>query len=156
MSPDSVSPPIDVNAILRTMFVGATVNGLRFGALQLLFDKVDIVGEPCLTLASTWRVYDARPAEVPSLDPDTEEDPEAEIRRAIALRHKEVADVEVLQPWPHLLMTFTDGSVLCVNGRDDRGEPWTALLAHAPAHRRMEVIACPGGELAFLLPRREG
>ncbi|MBL0123458.1 MAG: hypothetical protein IPP88_12240 [Betaproteobacteria bacterium] len=50
--------PVEANDILRRLFVGAVVNGVRFGLLQLLFDNQSAVGEPYLNLASQWRVFD--------------------------------------------------------------------------------------------------
>lgn len=147
--------PGEANDILRRLFVGAVVNGVRFGLLQLLFDNQSAVGEPYLNLASQWRVFDQRPVHFPELGTlSNEETPEHEIARAVSLRHKRVSAVEVFFPWPHLVMTFTDGTVLFLNGKDTEYEPWTAGLAHAPPEQHTEVIACPGGELAFILPTR--
>ena len=145
--------PIDPNAVLRALFVGATVNGLRFGLLQLIFDTANTQGEAYLNLASSWLTYDTRPNEFPEIDQLIESDQELEVQRAVALRHKQVADVEVQSTWPHFVMTFTDGTVLYVNGKDSQHEPWTAGLSHVPAEQQVQVIASPGGELAFILPR---
>jgi hypothetical protein len=150
------SRTVDPEAILRGLFVGASVNGLRFGVLQLIFEPVlTVQGEPYLNLSSNWRTYARRPNQFTEIDELTGEDPEQETQRAIALRHKQVANVEVLSPWPHLVMTFTDGIVLYLNGKDLQHEPWTAGISNAPAGRELQVIACPGGELAFLLPSVE-
>jgi hypothetical protein len=118
-----------------------------------MFDNPSTVGEPYLNLASNWQVFGERPPQFPELGgTPSGETPEHELDRAIELRHKQVLAVEVLSPWPHLVMTFNDGTVLFLNGKDARHEPWTAGLAHAPAEQRVEVIACPGGELAIVLP----
>ncbi len=152
-SSSTASNPIDPNELLNGLFVGAVVNGIRFGVLQLLFDQQHLPGEPCLALASCWQWFGERPERFPApADMPSNESAEQELLRAIEMRHKEVAHVEVLSPLPHLVMTFTDGSVLFVNGDDPMCEPWTAGLAHVPPERRIEVIACPGGELAFVLP----
>lgn len=150
---NSPLPHIDPNDILRRLFVGAAVNGIRFGVLQLLFDNPSTVGEPYLNLASRWQVFAERPLQLPELDGAApEETPEHELTRVVMLRHKQVSAVEVLSPWPHLIMTFTDGTFLFLNGKETHHEPWTAGLAHTPPEQRAEVIACPGGELAFILP----
>lgn len=149
-------PKVDPDEILRRLFVGASVNGLRFGVLQLMFDNQSTIGEPYLNLASSWQVFNERPPQFSELGPEViEEDSEHELTLAVALRHKQVSAVEVLSPWPHLVMTFTDGTTLFLNGKDDHHEPWTAGLAHAPPNQRLQVIACPGGELAFILPAQE-
>src|SRR6185369_2035579 len=152
---NSPLPSIAPNEILSRLFVGAVVDGVRFGVLQLLFDNPSIDGEPYLNLASHWEVFAERPSQLPELgSAPTEETPEHELGRAIELRHRQVSAVEVLAPWPHLVMTFTDGTVLFLNGKNAQYEPWTAGLAHTPRECRIEVIACPGGELAFILPEQ--
>ena len=142
-------------SVLGPLLIGASVNGLRFGALQLIFEPVqNVPSEPYVNLASAWTLYSARPDSFPENEsdvPDTTQ--EQEILTAASLRHKVVASVEVLEPWPHLVLTFTDQSVLYLNGKNDRYEPWTAGLAYAPAGKETQVIACPGGELAFILPQ---
>ena len=50
------------------------------------------------------------------------------------------------------MLTFEDDSVLYLNGKNDQYEPWTAGLSGVPPEERIQVIACPGGELAFSLP----
>lgn len=132
------------------------MNGVRFGVLQLLFDSQSTVGEPYLNLASNWQVFTERPPQFPEFSVEAiEENAEREVTCAVMLRHKQVSAVEVLSPWPHLIMTFTDGTILFLNGKDDRYEPWTAGLACVPPEHRLQVIACPGGELAFILPAQE-
>lgn len=153
----TVSSRIDPDEVLNSLFAGAVVNGLRFGVLQLLFDRQSDPGEPFVNLASHWQLFAERPERFPELSgTSAEESEECALLRAIAMRYKEVMSVEVLSPVPHLVMTFTDGSVLFVNGDDLTYEPWTAGLAHVPAELRTEVIACPGGEIAFILPDRNG
>jgi hypothetical protein len=138
---------------LQRLLLGTSVVGVRFGALQLLFDTLAVPGEPYVNLSSAWCVYPNRPVAFPE---NEEEVPvlsgEEELACAVALRHKEVAAVEVLHPWPHLVLTFSDGSVLYLNGRNERYEPWTAGLSGVPERDRVEVIACPGGGLAFIFP----
>lgn len=147
------SPLINPNDVLRRLFVGSVVNGVRFGVLQLMFDNQATVEEPYLNLASRWQVFAERPHHFPDLSAEApDESSEHELARAVSLRHKEVSAAEVASPWPHLIMTFTDGTVLFMNGKDEQYEPWTAGLAHAPLGQQTEVIACPGGELAFILP----
>ncbi len=140
---------------LQRLLVGASVVGIRFGALQLLFDSLAVPGEPYVNLSSAWYVYTSRPVTFPEHE---EEVPplseEAELACSVELRHKEVAAVEVLHPWPHLILTFSDGSVLYLNGRNERYEPWTAGLSGVLETDR-EVIACPGGGLTFILPSDE-
>jgi hypothetical protein len=142
-------------SILGSILIGGSVSGVRFGALQLLFEPAAVVsGEPYINLSSAWTVFSTRPAAFPENESDVLESTEdVEIHMATSLRHKVVASVEVLEPWPHLVLTFTDNSVLYLNGKNDRYEPWTAGLSHTPPDEQVQGIACPGGELAFILPR---
>jgi hypothetical protein len=142
-------------SVLGSILIGASVSGVRFGALQLLFEpEAAVSGEPYINLSSAWAVFPTRPAAFPENESDvlegTEDD---EIHMATSLRQRVVASVEVLEPWPHLVVTFTDNSVLYLNGKNVHYEPWTAGLSHTPPDEQLQVIACPGGELAFVLPR---
>lgn len=142
-------------SMLGDALIGASISGVRFGALQLLFESGrPSVGEPYVNLSSAWTVYPSRPAQFPEDESDIADvSADDELQLVVSLRHKVVASVEVLTPWPHLVLTFADGSLLFLNGKNDRYEPWTAGIAHAPPDRQFQVIACPGGELAFLLPQ---
>ena len=139
--------------ILQQLLVGAAVNGLRFGVLQLLFDTQEVNGEPYITLASAWVLYPARPETFPENETDAEEfSMEEEILFAVSLRHKVVSSVEILEPWPHLVLTFTDNSVLYLNGKNIKYELWPTGLNGVPTDENIQIIACPGGGLAFFLP----
>ena len=141
---------------LQRLLVDASVIGIRFGVLQLLFDTLAVPGEPYVNLSSAWCMYPKRPASFPENETDvTEASEEDEISIAASLRHKVVASVEILQPWPHLILTFSDSSVLYLNGKNDRYEPWTAGLSGVAPQDRIDVIACPGGGLTFILPPGE-
>jgi len=142
-------------SVLSPLLVGASVNGLRFGVPQLIFEAgPSLPSEPYVNLASAWTVYPARPDSFPENESDLPEiTQEEEIRAAVSLRHKVVSSVEILEPWPHLVLTFTDHSVLYLNGKNDQYEPWTAGLTYPAPGKEIEVIACPGGELALLLPQ---
>jgi len=149
------SPKQLAESLLGPILAGASVIGLRFGALQLQFEPAaKVCGEPYVNLSSAWSVFAARPDVFPEDESDVVEGSENdEVLMAASLRHKVVFSVEVLDPWPHLILTFTDQSVLYLNGKNDRYEPWTAGVAHAPVDEQLQVIACPGGDLAFVLPK---
>jgi hypothetical protein len=142
-------------SLISGLIAGTSVSGMRFGGIpQILFSTENAPGEPYINLGSAWCVYPERPAMLPAEEQDTPgpESEEAEIALISTLRHKVVAGVEVLHPWPHLVLTFTDGSVLFLNGKNDVYEPWQAGLAWSSPQDRIDIIACPGGELAFVLP----
>src|SRR5688572_24947690 len=139
---------------LRRIFVGATVSGVHFGVPQLEFETAEVPGEPYVQLFSDWTLHEARPDTFPDDAPDG--DVQDDLLKSVALKHKVVEDVEVLAPWPHLLLTFGDGAVLCVNGKQREHEAWIAgLNAPSPA-TRVQVIAAPGGGLEFHFPEDKG
>ena len=138
---------------LRRVFVGATVTGVHFGVPQLEFETAEMPGEPYVQLFSAWTLHDVRPDAFDAPPPDA--DSQGDLLKAVALRHKVVEDVEVLAPWPHLLLTFLDGSVLWIHGRADEHEAWIAGLNSPSPAARVQVIAAPGGDLVFRFPEDE-
>lgn len=138
---------------LRRIFVGATITGVHYGVPQLEFESSEVPGEPYIQLFSDWVLHTVRPkafAEVADAA-----DAQDDLLKAVSLRHKVVEDVEVLTPWPHLLLTFGDGSVLCVHGKQQDHEAWTAGLNCPSPAARIQVIALAGGDLAFRFPEDE-
>jgi len=135
---------------LRRVFVGATVTGVHFGVPQLEFETAEVPGEPYVQLFSAWTLHDARPDTFPDEPPEA--DAQDDVLKSVALRHKVVEDVDVLSPWPHLLLTFGDGAVLCVHGRQHGHEAWIAGLNCPTPAGRVQVIAAPGGALQFRFP----
>ena len=138
---------------LRRVFVGAAVSGIHFGVPQLEFETAEVPGEPYVQLFSAWTLHDTRPSSFPDEPPPS--DPQADLLKSVALRHKVVEDVEVLAPWPHLLLTFGDGSVLWVHGRSHEHEAWIAGLNCPSPAGRVQVIAAAGGALEFHFPEDE-
>lgn len=138
---------------LRRVFIGATVTGVHFGLPQLEFESAEVPGEPYVQLFSAWTLHDARPDHF--TEPPPASDSQNDLLKSVALRHKVVEDVEVLAPWPHLLLTFLDGSVLWIHGRHDEAETWIAGLNSPSAAARVQVIAAAGGRLEFRFPEDE-
>ena len=149
---DQVATTLAINT-LRRVFVGATVTGVHFGVPQLEFETAEVPGEPYVQLFSAWTLHDERPDVFPDepAGPDAS-DAQDDLLKSVALRHKVVEDVEVLSPWPHLLLTFGDGSVLWVHGRQHEREAWIAGLNCPSPAGRVQVIAEPGGALQFRFP----
>jgi hypothetical protein len=135
---------------LRRILVGATVTGVHFAVPQLEFETAEVPGEPYVQLFSAWVLHETRPGHFPDDAADAE--PQEDLLKSIALRHKVVEDVEVLAPWPHLLLTFGDGSVLCVHGKQLEREAWTAGVNCPSPATRVQVIATAGGGLEFHFP----
>lgn len=135
---------------LRRVFVGATVTGVHFGVPQLDFETAEVPGEPFLQPFAGWSLHEARPDRFTDAAPAP--DPEHDLLKAVALRHKVVEDVEVLTPWPHLLLTFLDGSVLQLHGRELEHDAWLAGLNSPHPAGRVQVRAGIGGRLDFRFP----
>jgi len=139
-------------AVLNRLFCGSSVNGLRFFTPQVLLDgPKDIRQEGFINLASEWVVLDSVPYEYPSsFEELTQEEEEFAI---FELRGEEVDKVEILSPWPHLVVHFRSGKVLYMHGKDEQYEPWTAGLTSFGKDSDMWlVVACPGGGLAIWAP----
>lgn len=139
-------------AVLNRLFCGSSVNGLRFFTPQVLLDgPKDIRQEGFINLASEWVVLDSVPDEYPSsFEELTQEEEEFAV---CELRGEEVDKVEILSPWPHLVVHFRSGKVLYMRGKDEQYEPWTAGLTSFGKDSDMWlVVACPGGGLAVWAP----
>jgi hypothetical protein len=146
---DAVATTLAIDT-LRRILIGATLTDVRFGVPQLEFESAEVPGEPYVQPFSAWTVHEERPASFAG--PPGDAGGEDDLLKAVALRHKVVDDVEVLAPWPHLLLTFLDGSVLWIHGREDAHEAWIAGLNAPTPAARVQVIAAPGGALRFRFP----
>jgi methionyl-tRNA formyltransferase len=138
--------------VLNRLFKDSSVNGLRFFTPQLLLDgPKDIRQDGYINLTSEWEVFESVPAKYPeSFKEISQEQEELEIHK---LRGEEVEKVEVLSPWPHLVVHFKSGKVLYLNGKDEQYEPWTAGLTNfGNDSDQWLVVACPGGGLAVWAP----
>lgn len=143
-------------AVIRRLCVGAQVAGIGFGpSLQLLLsDQPPIRGQVYLNLESTWTVYAERPAAFPPAGGELLEYSEEEaIRRLCDLREAVIRDAELAEDAPDLILTFEDGRVFFLNGRDDAYETWQLGVAFARDDPPWLVVACPGGEVAVWAPR---
>lgn len=138
-------------SVLRKLLMGSSVIGMRFFSPQITMDgPSDIGGDAFVSLGSEWVVFDKRPKKFPDSLPDITE--EKEIAEIVKIRGEEIIDVEILKPWPHLVITFKSGKTLFLNGQDNLYEPWTAGLTHLGIKDRWLVVACPGGGLAIWAP----
>lgn len=139
-------------SVLNRLFRESTVTGLRFFTPQLLLDAPrDIRQDGYINLTSEWGLFDSPPSAYPdSFGELTQEEEELQIHR---LRGEEVEKVEILSPWPHLVVHFKSGKVLYMNGRDEQYEPWTAgLTSFGGNSDTWLVVACPGGGVAVWVP----
>lgn len=141
--------------VLAYLIEGEDVAGLRFGGPQILFtsgaDRPS--GEPYINLLSAWAVYRSRPASFPAAEEEVPGAPDdaGECTAILALRHATVLRVEVLEPVPHLVVTFTDGRVLFLWGGHPRYESWQAGLSFSSEENWL-VVAAPGGGVVVWAP----
>jgi len=154
MSFEYASDRIRAERVLRGLFVGAKVGGIRFGPIpQLLISdsppgKPVIHGQVYLNLGSAWCIYPQRPAVFPRAETEIAEREEAEeLRQLCELRETVIAGVELAPDAPDLAITFEDGRVFFISGRHDRYETWDAGIAFSPVAGTL-VVACPGNEVA--------
>ena len=139
-------------SVLNRLMRNSAVSGMRFFTPQLLLDgPKDINQEAYINLTSEWVVFDERPEHFPaSLDAMSQQEEELKIH---SLRGEEVKNIEILSPWPHLVVNFKSGKILYMNGKDEQLEPWTAgLTSFGESDQRWLVVACPGGGLAVWAP----
>ena len=146
-------------AVLRRLCVGAQIDGIRFGPiLQLLITdhtgtRLPVAGQVYLNLGARWQIFAYRQPVLPrGEDALPEFDAAEELRLLCELRDAEVERVELATDAPDLVLTFTDGRVLFVNGRHDRYESWQLGVAFAGQDEPWLVVACPGGGVAVWAP----
>ncbi|TVP14335.1 hypothetical protein [Shewanella sp. KCT] len=139
-------------AVLNRLMKGSSVNGLRFFTPQLLLDGPDdIRQEAYINLSSEWDIFEEIPDELNlNFEELTQEQEEFKLHR---LRGEEVDKIQILSPWPHLVVHFKSGKLLFMNGEDHDYEPWQAgLTNHGEDSDTWLVVACPGGGMAVWCP----
>lgn len=145
--------------ILKRLFEGAFVDGIRFGAIpQILFREREsqiqsIYGQIYINLASSWDVLDYIPTVLPSnkdgLPAFSEEE---EIRKLISLKSVRISKIEIASKNPHLIFTLENNKILLVNGLNDGYEAWQIGIAFNP-NESCQLIACPDREIAIWEPK---
>jgi len=147
-----------VDSILSNIFDGASVSGMRFFTPQIVFSGPNTGRQDgYVNLTSEWNIYDSLPGDYEALFHESSlEQDEFEIHK---LRGEIVRKAEIAFPWPHLILHFVSGKVLVLNGRNDLYESWTAGLTGMGlngSNESLQVIACPGGEIALFLQESVG
>ena len=149
------SDAADATKVLAHLIEGEEVAGLRFGGPQILFTSgvSRPLGEPYINLLSAWAVYATRPASFPAREEEVpgEREDAGECAAILGLRYATVQCVEVLEPVPHLVLTFTDGRVLFLWGGHPQYESWQAGLSFSGEENWL-VVAAPGGGVAVWAP----
>jgi hypothetical protein len=133
--------------VLSDVLVGASVCGVRFGTPQLLLAPREPIGECFVNLSSAWYVYSSRPAEFPAEEsgvPELTQD--QELLSLSSLQFERVYCVEILRPMQHLVLTFSNGAVLYINGHNPGPEPWGAGLNAFQKELSVWVIALSDAE----------
>jgi hypothetical protein len=149
------SEAADATKVLAYLIEGEEVAGLRFGGPQLLFTSGAgrPLGEPYINLVSAWTLYSHRPESFPAREEQVPGQAEGadECAALLALRGATVQRVEVLEPIPHLALTFADGRVLFLWGGHPQYESWQAGLSFSGEESWL-VVAAPGGGVVVWAP----
>jgi hypothetical protein len=149
------SDAADATKVLAYLIEGEEVAGLRFGGPQILFTSGAgrPFGEPYINLVFAWTVYDSRPTSFPVREGEVpgESGNDGACMAILALRHAAVQRVEVLEPIPHLVVTFTDGRVLFLWGGHPQYESWQAGLSFS-GEQNWLVVAAPGDSVVAWAP----
>ena len=136
----------DPSPLLHQLFLGSSVYGVRFGALQLLFYPPSGSGELFINLSSAFQIFESTPAAFPESESEIpDQSQEDEMLSLFALRGYEVSQVKIVEPAGHLVVTFANDTVLYVNGNNPGPEPWHAGFNAFERTQSMWVIAISGG-----------
>ncbi|MDO3410519.1 hypothetical protein QWJ34_12175 [Saccharibacillus sp. CPCC 101409] len=148
-----------IQRILDFLFVGAAVEGIRFGAgpQLLLSDSYEaagrISGQIYINLSSGWRVFDTMPGSFPESEPERfHTSREEEWLALIGLRYKVIERAFISTGPTGLVLVFEDGNVFYMYGGDPKYESWTAGVAYSPPGEHWELICMPGGEIHEMAP----
>jgi hypothetical protein len=141
-------------AVLRYLMLGAEISELQFCSPKLLLstEPSKPKGQPYINLASRFKLYETRPVDFPLEEADVDElTPHQERHLLVSLRHKTIVGIEVLEPFPHLVLTFGDGTVLYLNGHNVCYEAWQAGLLDSDDQMWL-VVAGVEDQLAIFAP----
>jgi hypothetical protein len=146
--------------VLNHLCQGAHINGIRFGpVLQLLISihdsKKDLRGQIYLNLGSKWSVFNSLPTPPPKDERDfAETTTEEDLKYLCGMREAEISSVELGSNSPHLLIHFTDGRVLYVNGHHEIYESWDLGLRLSDSKETWTIVASPGDRVTVFAPEK--
>jgi len=147
--------------VLNHLCQGAQIGGIRFGpVLQLLIsihdsNKKSLRGQIYLNLGSKWAVFDSLPTQLPENESDiAETTTEQNLQIICGIREAEISRVELGINSPHLLLHFTDGRILYVNGHHEMYECWDLGLGFNDPKETWTVVASPGDEIVVFAPEQ--
>ena len=149
-------------AVLRHLLLKGSIGGVRFGPrLQLLIDDRTPgqrearrpAGQVYINLESLWTVFPTRPDRLPSKSADFPVlDEDEQLRVLWSIRLEEIDEVEMGDPYPHLILTLASGKLLMFCGQDDQYESWQCGIAYGDPKEPWLVVARPDGGLALWAP----
>ncbi len=106
-----------------------------------------------------WRVLDEVPSDLQAIEYEHDSDDavwQKRITELVAavgyLGWHEIVDVRIGEEAPHLLLTFSNGQTLYINGHDDRYESWNIAAGSVAVGNHFLVVAGPADELAIWCP----
>ncbi|RSD26872.1 hypothetical protein [Mesobacillus subterraneus] len=137
--------------VLRQLFIGAKVDGLQLGTNRIFFKRLDHAdGQLYLNIESKWCLFPSPPEAYPKSEDEIESYSEREALRKIDdIRGQEAVNIELGADSPHLIITFTNGTTLFINGRDHEYE-----CSQAGVHPNDDwlIVALPGDDIAVWTP----
>jgi len=145
--------------VLNHLCQSAQIGGIRFGpVLQLIIaisdsNKKSLRGQIYLNLGSKWAVFNSLPSQPPENESDfAETTTEQDLQILCGMREAEISNVELGKGSPHLLIHFTDGRILYVNGHHEMYECWDLGLGFNDPKETWTVVASPGDGVVVFAP----
>ncbi len=150
-------------AILRHLCIGRRICGVTFYAMPMLTLDTDDEhsGErnAVLTIEGEWTLLNEIPGVLPLIQWPDRDDQQVERERmsqlvaaAGRLGWYPIVDARLSDHVPHLLLTFSNGQTLYINGHHERYESWNIAAGHVTAGSGFLVVAGPEDGLTIWGP----
>lgn len=110
-------------------------------------------------VGGAWKLLDQIPGNLPTLEDEDGQDETTRRQRISeliatvgALCWHPIVDARLGDEVPHLLLTFSNGQTLYINGHNDRYESWNISAGQVVAGKGFLVVAGPQHGLAIWKP----
>jgi hypothetical protein len=146
--------------VLNHLCRNGQVGDIQCGSiLQLLISTEDskkkIRGQIYLNLGSKWAVFESLPISPPQDESDFAETTEEEDLQSLRqIREAGISRIELGNNSPHLLIHFTDGRILYVNGHHEMYECWDLGICFSDPKETWAIIASPEDEVTVFAPEK--
>jgi hypothetical protein len=144
--------------VLNPLCQDGQISGIGFGPiLQLLISiedsKRNLHGQIYLNLGSKWTVFNKSSASLPQNENDfAETTVEEDLQCLCQIREAKISRIELGNNSPHLLIHFTDGRILYVNGHHEMYECWDLGLCFNKAKETWCIVASPEDRVTVFAP----